>query len=197
MLKTVYEGSCLANILYIGLLVGALCGLLTTWNGFFLASSQLMMAMSRARMIPKCFEEQHKKFNTPVNGLTACLVISCIGPFMGAGIIDYLTSFSSASYVISWALTAMSLIALRRKEPFSHRPYRIPGGVFTAGFAGICMAILFILMLIPQSPTFLGSVPIILLISWYILGFVLHLITNRTRKEMTESDRSEEFFGIE
>lgn len=74
-----------------------------------------------------------------------------MGPFLGSGLIGDLTTFSAAGYVVSWMLTAFCLIKLRRSEPGLKRPYTIPGGAKTAWFAGLCMAVLLVLLLSPGS----------------------------------------------
>ncbi|MCI5870163.1 MAG: hypothetical protein MR224_11715, partial [Dorea sp.] len=43
MFRSLYPGA-IGNLLYVLILFGAVCGLLTTWNGFMMASSQILMA---------------------------------------------------------------------------------------------------------------------------------------------------------
>ena len=105
MFRTLYPGS-VGNILYVTILIGAICGLLTTWNGFMMASSQIMMAMARVSIVPFSLSRQHPVYKTPVNALKVSLVASLMGPFLGSGLIGALTSFSAAGYVASWMITA-------------------------------------------------------------------------------------------
>ena len=58
MFRTLYPGS-VGNILYVTILIGAICGLLTTWNGFMMASSQILMAMARVSIVPFSLSRQH------------------------------------------------------------------------------------------------------------------------------------------
>ena len=115
--------------MYILLCAGALCGLLTTWNSFFMGTANLMMALARTHMLPFALSKRSAKTGTPVNALIVCLVASIVGPFLGLGLIDPLTTFSAAAYVVSWGLAAFCLIKLRKTEPNLPRPYKIPGGL--------------------------------------------------------------------
>ena len=160
--------------LYFILLIGAICGMLTTWNGFFLASPRLLMGMARANMIPKVFAKQHPVSKTPTVGLTFVLVLSLLGPFLGMGLVDPLTSFAGAGFVLSWAITSFCVVKLRKSMPDAERPYKIPGGSATAWFAGIVMSIFFVCFFIPGTPVFLESMAIILFIAWMVVGGALY-----------------------
>ena len=110
------------TVLYWVLTIGAVAGLFTTWNGFFTASANLLMAMARGRLIPKLFAKQNAN-GVAVNGQIVCLVLSLAGPFVGANMIDPLTTFSAAAFMLSWTLTAWSLVLLRKNHPEMERPY--------------------------------------------------------------------------
>ena len=126
MFKSLYPGA-VGGVLYWLITLGAIAGLFTTWNGFFMASASLLMAMGRGNLVPGVFAKQNKN-GIPVPGLLVCLLLSLIGPFLGAGLIGSITSFSAAAFVLSWCITSFSLIRLRKIAPDMERPYKIPGG---------------------------------------------------------------------
>lgn len=194
MFRTLYPGS-VGNILYVTILIGAICGLLTTWNGFMMASSQIMMAMARVSIVPFSLSRQHPVYKTPVNALKVSLVASLMGPFLGSGLIGALTSFSAAGYVASWMITAFCLIILRKKEPALKRPYRIPGGLPMAWFAAICMTGLFILLFIPGQPVYMGGGAILIFVVWMLAGAGLYLKDYRARKEYSTLTRAAFLFA--
>lgn len=194
MFRTLYPGG-VGNILYVLILFGAVCGLLTTWNGFMMASSQILMAMARVSIVPFSLSRQHPVYKTPINALKVSLVASLIGPFLGSGLIGALTSFSAAGYVASWMITAFCLIILRKKEPALKRPYKIPGGLPMAWFAAICMTGLFILLFIPGQPVFMGGGAILIFVAWMIAGGVLYLKDYRARKEYSTLTRAAFLFA--
>lgn len=188
LFKIVYDGS-LGLVLYYAVLIGALMGLFTTWNGFMMASPRLLMSMARGYMIPKFLAKQHPKYGTPTNALIACFILSLMGPFLGMGLINPLTSFSAAGFVFSWMITAFCVVKLRKTHPDIPRPYKIPGGTATALFAGIIMVIVFILLFIPGNPAFMGGMSVKLFIGWMALGLIFYGKSSKKRNMLTLEER--------
>ena len=186
MLRMLYGGAA-GEVLYWLITIGAIAGLFTTWNGFFMASANLLMGMSRGRLMPKVFAQQNKN-GIPVPGLIVCLVLSLIGPFLGAGLIGDITSFSAAAFVLSWTLTSFSLIMLRKKEPNLERPYKIPGGLAMGWFAAIVSTVVFVLLFVPGNPVYMGALAIKMFIGWMIIGIILYLASSGQRKGMSLAD---------
>lgn len=194
LFRDIYSGP-LGTGLYLFILIGAICGLITTWNGFMMASSQILMAMARVSIVPDVLAKQHPVYNTPVNALKVCLIASISGPFLGSGLIGSLTTFSAAGYVTSWMITAFCLIKLRHSEPTLNRPYAIPGGEKTAWFAGISMALLLSLLLIPRQPVFMGGFAVVMFAGWMLVGLILFIIDYRQRRRYSKLKRASFLFA--
>ena len=139
--------------------------------------------------MPKIFAKQNKN-GIPVPGLIVCLGLSLIGPFLGAGLIGDITSFSGAAFVLSWGLTSYSLAFLRKKEPNLERPYKVPGGAAMGWFAGIVSTVVFILLFIPASPMYMKSTACIMFVGWMIIGLILYPGRQRSAQRQV-SDRAE------
>ena len=185
------------EVLYWLITIGAIAGLFTTWNGFFMASASLLMGMGRGYLVPHIFAKQNKN-GIPVPGLLVCLILSLIGPFLGAGLIGDITSFSAAAFVLSWTLTSFSLVALRKKEPDLERPYKIPGGIGMGYFASIVSAVVFVLLFVPGNPVYMGRLAIIMFVGWMVIGLVLYLVSSGQRRGMTQDQlREGVFHGME
>ena len=185
----------MSSALYYLLSLGALCGLLTTWNSFMMGTANLMMALARSDMLPGVLSKRSPKTGTPANGLVVCLVASIIGPFLGLGLIDPLTTFSSAAYVLSWGMAAYCLIKLRKSEPDLPRPYKIPGGVPMAYFAAACMTILLVMLFIPGSPAYIDGLAVKMFIGWAVVGVVMYLITAPARNKKSKQERYDAMFA--
>ena len=78
LFRDIYPGP-LGQALYLLILIGSICGLLTTWNGFMMASSQILMAMARVSIVPDVLAKQHPVYKTPVNALKVTLIASLMG----------------------------------------------------------------------------------------------------------------------
>ena len=194
MFKFLFPGTA-GLVLYWLITIGAIAGLFTTWNGFFMASANLLMAMSRGRVMPAIFAKQNKN-GIPVPGLVVCLILSLVGPFLGANMIDSITCFSAAAFVLSWALTCWSLIVLRKKEPNLNRPYKIPGGLAMAGFAAIVSTVVLICMFIPASPFYVGAQAVKMFFGWLVIGLILYLASSGQRKGMSQEELKHGVFAV-
>ena len=194
MFKFLFPGGA-GLFLYWLITIGAIAGLFTTWNGFFMASANLLMAMSRGRVMPAIFAKQNKN-GIPVPGLIVCLILSLVGPFLGANMIDSITCFSAAAFVLSWALTCWSLIMLRKKEPNLERPYKIPGGLAMAGFAAIVATVVLVCMFIPASPFYVGGQAVKMFFGWLVIGLILYLASSGQRKGMSQEELKHGVFAV-
>lgn len=182
------------SFLYWLLVIGAIAGLFTTWNGFFTASANLLMGMARGRLIAKIFAKQNKK-GIAVNGQIVCLLLSCLGPFLGPNLIDSITCFSATAFMLSWTITAWSLVRLRRKYPDMKRPYKIPGGIAMGFFAGGVSSLVFIFMFVKASPFYIGGLAVKMFIMWMVIGGGLYLASRGQRKGLSAAELEEGVFG--
>lgn len=192
LFAAIYDGGA-GTILYILILVGVLAGLLTTWNGFMMATPRLMMGLARASLLPKVFVGQNKA-GVPAGALIFCACFSIAGPFLGLGLIEPLTSFSAAGFVLSWLITLSALIVLRKKEPQIARPYRVPN-MAIPWFGVILTFIIFVMLLIPGSPCYMTNVAMKLFMGWMLLGLILYLVTRKSRNKIPEAQRMAALFA--
>ena len=182
------------EVLYWLITIGAIAGLFTTWNGFFMASALLLMGMARGRLMPRIFARQNKN-GIPVPALLVCLILSLVGPFAGAGIIGDLTCFSGAAFVLSWTITSYSLIRLRKTEPDLPRPYKIPGGIAMGGFSAIVTTVVFILLFVPNNPVYMGKTASLMFVGWMVIGVILYLVSAVQRNKTTKEERRAAMFS--
>ena len=191
MFRMIYSGGA-GTFLYWLITVGALAGLFTTWNGFFTASANLLMAMGRSRMIPSFFAKQDKN-GVAINGLYLVLIISLAGPFLGANMIDTVTCFSATAFVLSWMISSLSLLRLRKTMPHANRPFKLATPI--AVWAGIVGVIFFVGMLIPITPFYVGSKALIIFVVYIVIGIVLHLASGGQRNQLSAHERMKNMFG--
>ena len=190
MFKFVFEGGA-GVALYWLITIGALAGLFTTWNGFFTASANLLMAMGRAKMIPGWFAVQ--KDGVAIHGLYVVAILSFAGPFLGYNMIDTVTCFSATAFIMSWMISAMALLKLRKTMPNAHRPYRLATPI--AYWAAIAGVIYFVGALLPFSPWFAGAKAVTVFVVYLIIGFVLYFATGSSRNRLSPQEREQAMFG--
>lgn len=62
-------------------IVGGMCGIITSWNSFLIGGSRAMYSMAESYMIPKTFAKLHPKHKTPINALILIGVLTMLAPF--------------------------------------------------------------------------------------------------------------------
>lgn len=191
MFKFVFDGG-VGVALYWLITIGALAGLFTTWNGFFTASANLLMAMGRSRMIPGWFAKQDKN-GVAIHGLYIVTFLSFVGPLAGANAIDTLTSFSAVAFILSWTLSSLSLLKLRRDMPNVQRPYKMPTVV--AYWAAIVGVAYFVGSLLPFSPFYAKPKAILVFVIFLVIGVLLYAAAGKDRKGMAAHERMKNMFG--
>ena len=65
------------------IIVGGMCGIVTSWNSFLMGGSRAMYSMAESYMIPYTFAKLHPKYKTPVNSLYLIGLLSVLAPFAG------------------------------------------------------------------------------------------------------------------
>jgi len=166
-----YPGA-LGKILYAISTIATVAGLFSTWNGFFVGATHLMLGMSREGLLPTAFSRIHRKFKTPYVCNLFCGVIMLAGPFLSVNIIDPLTTLSSAGHVIGWGIVCLSAARLRRSKPDLDRPYKMSGGRTTAIVASIVCGLILLDCVIPPSPGYMRPIGMWAFVVWSALGLV-------------------------
>lgn len=96
-----------------------------TTNSIILASARVYFSMSRRNVFPKFLGTAHPKFHTPAASLIVQGIWSVLLLFSGT--FDTLTDTLIFVSWIFYAMSAYGVFVLRRKEPNTPRPYRVPG----------------------------------------------------------------------
>ena len=178
----------IANTLYWIAMIGALLGLLTTWNAFYIASSRFIMSMARACMLPAFFAKVNK-YGTPYGAGIFCAVASFAGPVVGSGLIGPIGSVGSVGFILGWCMTCVSMIALRKKDPHMPRPFKAPGGLPMAWIAVLCCIGMTVASLLPTSPAYMGTLAVYIFIGWLIMGGLLYVGSAKRRNSVSEEER--------
>jgi amino acid transporter len=116
-------------------LIAALLGNFTAWNGVIVCGSRVLFALGRAQIIWNGFGNVHPVFHSPATSVIFVGVVATLGVFLGRGAIIPIVNLASACFALGYLLICLGVLKLRRERPEHERPYRVPGGVVTAGLA--------------------------------------------------------------
>jgi APA family basic amino acid/polyamine antiporter len=99
-------------------------------NACLLMAPRVVLAMSRDRLLPAGFETVNAG-GTPTVGHWASVGVAA--GFIVSGTFNTVLALAAFFFVASYTLSFLSVFALRRKEPDTPRPFRVPGFPFTTG----------------------------------------------------------------
>jgi APA family basic amino acid/polyamine antiporter len=130
------------------------------------------MAMAKDNELPPFLGTVNKRFGVPHWAIVFVGILGIIGSFVPQLIVLFDTAASAV--LITYILTAIAVLVLRKKEPNAERPYKMPWGY-----------VIPILALVGTVPTFLLSLAIlktealIVFAAWIVIGVLYYLIFRR------------------
>lgn len=132
------------------LIIGGLCGIITSWNSFLMGGSRALYSMGESLMIPEKFGKLGKH-KTPEAAIILCGIACCIAPFFGRGVLVWLVDAASFGCVVAYMFVAISFCILRKKKPDMERPYKVKAGTFVGAMAVAMAAFMTLLYIVPAS----------------------------------------------
>lgn len=169
-------------------IVGALCGIITSWNGFIYAAARCLFAMSNAKILPVGLSKLHPKYGTPYRTVLLCGILSLAACFLGKGALSWFVNASSFGVCIMYFMDVLAFILLRRKFPELKRPYKIKHMIPVAILA-MCTVAFFIYLYLPFGPSALVGVEWLFVLGWFIAGGLLALWAKLHYKDTTDEER--------
>lgn len=175
---------------------GAMAGLITTLNAFFVAATRVVFALGRARMMPERFGEIHPVHKTPTWATYFVGLLTIIGPFIGKPLIAPFTNVGSLAFILVWVMVAWASLKLRQDAPSFERPYSMPGGKVMGVLATISGLIVTGVLVIPGSPgALVWPTEFVMFGAWVLLGLINWHITRERRNQVTEEERAYHMLG--
>lgn len=165
------------------LIIGGMCGIVTSWNSFLLGGSRAMYSMAESYMIPRTFVKLHKKNKTPVNALYLIGILSIIAPFFGRKMLLWIVDAGNFGCVLAYCMVALSFLILRKKDPELKRPYKVKHYKFVGTMAVLMSGIMLLMYIIPNSGCSLVWQEWIMAGGWCILGVFFAIYCKLKYKE--------------
>jgi basic amino acid/polyamine antiporter, APA family len=174
-------------------LVTALLGNFTAWNGVIVSGSRILFALGRAQIIWHGFGNVHPVFRSPATSVIFVGAVATLGVFLGRSAIIPIVNLASACFVLGYLLICIGVLKLRKTRPEHERPYRVPGGIVTAVLAVAGSVFMLFLSLYQPYVDAKGGVPLewICLFAWVVLGVIFWIVAKKLRGGITEQQRRE------
>ncbi|WP_181882438.1 APC family permease [Helicobacter didelphidarum] len=132
-------------------------------NGFFIATTKVLYAMSLHNVLPHIFASKNQYGVASVSIIfIAC--IASIMPFFGRKAFLYVVDMSCVGIIIAFLYVHIVVIILRYKKDLR---------IDMLGFIGLCISFFFMASLfLPFSPSALKTPSLIALVVWIVIGWV-------------------------
>ena len=155
-------------ILCLGITLG---GDFSTMNPCIAGPARYMYIMAQDGNFPKYFGAVHPKHKSPHRAVVLCGVLGIF--FILTGSIKIVAMMCAYNQIQAYIIGFWSFLALRKKEPDLHRPWRCPAGTFGGWFSIIAFAILLVLAYDPVAIWFN--------IGWDVIAILYYVLYVRKR----------------
>lgn len=155
------------------LIIGGLCGIITSWNSFLIGGSRALYSMAAAYMLPRRFSTLHKKYNTPINALLLVGALSIVAPFFGRSMLVWIVDAGNFACCVAYCMVSMSFIVLRRRDPDLKRPYKVKNYWAVGLIAVIMSGIMVAMYIIPGTNCTLVWQEWGIVGGWCLLGIIM------------------------
>lgn len=177
------------------MIIAAMCGILTSWNGFIVGATRVLFSMGRAKMLPAIFAKVHPKHKSPVAAIILVGLITILSPLLGKGALGWFVNASAFGTVIAYFMVALSFLILRKKEPELERPFKIKAGGLI-GVIAVGVALFFICLYLPKiSPNPLVPIEWALVGGWVVLGVIFFILNKVQQKNLDLKEVEYLMFG--
>ncbi|MCI5536810.1 MAG: APC family permease [Clostridiales bacterium] len=156
------------------MICAAMCGILTSWNGFIVGASRVIFSMARAHMLPGIFAKVNKK-GVPVAAILLVGIVTILSPLLGKSALVWFVDAAAFGTVVAYFMVSLSFLILRKKEPDLARPFKVNAGI-VVGILAVGVALFMATLYLPlYSPAPLLGIEWALVGGWIVLGIILFI----------------------
>lgn len=173
------------------MIIAAMCGILTSWNGFIVGASRVLFSMGRAKMLPGIFAKVHPKYGSPTAAIIFVGILTTLSPLLGKSALTWFVDAAAFGTVVAYFMVSLSYCALRVKEPKLERPFIAKGGMLT-GIVAVAVALFFCSLYLPIfSPAPLTGIEWALVGGWVILGIIFFALNKFSKNGQATKEELE------
>ena len=165
------------------IIVGGMCGIITSWNSFMIGGSRAIYSMAESYMIPRVFAKLHPRHKTPINALILIGILTMLAPFAGRVMMVWICDAGNFGCCLAYCMVAISFLILRKKQPDMPRPYRVPAYKFVGTMAVLMYGCMVLVYCIPGSGGTLVWQEWLMVGGWSLLGVVFFAVCKFKYKE--------------
>lgn len=156
------------------LIVGGMCGIITTWNSFIIGASRALFSMLERHMLPEFISKTSAKYKTPSGAIIFIGVLTVISLFFGRQMLVWVMDAGTFGCCIAYCIVSLSFMRLRAIEPDLHRPFKVRNHKFVGVMASILSGFMVCLYVIPGSGATFSVEEWIIAGGWIVLGAIYY-----------------------
>ncbi len=152
----------------------SLCMSLTTFNAGLMGVSRFLYGMARDQVLPRGLASLSPRFSTPDRAVVAVYVIA-----LAVSALVYwsqrfvlLVNLAAATEAFIYAGGALSVIALRRRDPQRARPFRMRGGLALPALTAVLFALVGVGVFVQPGVEYWGAGVLLLLLGLAWWGYI-------------------------
>jgi APA family basic amino acid/polyamine antiporter len=174
-LLTVRTGSHTLSWIHLGVLFGAMMGMISSLLVFQLGQARVWFSMSRDGLLPRLFGRVHPRFRTPATATwIAGFLVGIPAGFLDIGT---LSDLSNIGTLFAFVLVSIGVIILRYRDPGRHRGFRAPGGL-----AAPVLSVFFCVLLMSGLPILTW----LRFFAWLVIGLTVYVLYSRHHSEFSK-----------
>ena len=154
------------------LIVGGMCGIITTWNSFIIGASRALFSMSERRMLPAFISRVSARHKTPSGAIVFIGALTVVSLFFGRQMLVWVMDAGTFGCCVAYCIVSVSFLVLRKKEPDLPRPFRVRRPRFAGITAAVLSGVMAILFLLPGTGATFTPEEWIIAGGWTALGVV-------------------------
>lgn len=155
----------------------AVLGLLTSFVALFVATSRVVLAMGRARLLPTPLGRLRGARATPGNALVFTLAVTLGLGWLGEGALTWFLDAGGVFVGLAWTIGVLCLYRLPRRFPELHRPYRANPRWAPALGAVVAVLVIAFALWPGTDVSLVWPQEYVILAAWVVLGLVLYAST--------------------
>lgn len=183
-----FNSSVMAKVM----IIGGLCGIITSWNSFLIGGSRAIYSMSESYMIPRAFSRVSNKTKSPYMAIILVGILSVIAPFFGRTMLVWIVDAATFACCLAYCMVAISFLVIRKKYPDMERPFKIKHPMVVGIIAIILSAAVVLLYLIPGTGCTLLWQEWIIVGGWLLLGVGFYIWSRLRYKDKFASNIDDE-----
>ena len=165
------------------IIVGGMCGIITSWNSFMIGGSRALYSMAESYMIPPMFAKLHPQHKTPINALFLIGALTMLAPFAGRGMMVWICDAGNFGCCLAYCMVSLSFIILRKKAPEMVRPYKVKHYKIVGVLAVLMSGFMVAMYIIPGSGSNLVPQEWAMAGGWAVLGIIFFIVCKLKYKE--------------